>query len=177
LGCSGESRGVVALDRISDDESMGTVRAIYLSPAAGAPAVAAGEAMVVEGRGLEGDRYFLGAGSFSRWPGEGRAITLIEEEAIEAIRREHGIDLADGRSRRNIITAGVVLADLIGKRLRIGGALLRGVRPADPCAYLERRTAPGLIKAMKGRGGLRADVLEGGVLRVGDALEIDGGGA
>jgi MOSC domain-containing protein YiiM len=152
---------------------MGTgavVRAIYLAPAAGAPPAAVAEALAVPGRGLEGDRYFLGVGSFSRWPGEGRALTLIEEEAIDAIGREHGIDLAAGRSRRNIVTLGVVLSDLVGARFRVGAALLRGVREAAPCAYLERRTSPGLMEAMKGRGGLRADVLEGGVLRAGDRV-------
>jgi MOSC domain-containing protein YiiM len=150
----------------------GTVRAIYLAPAAGAPAVGVPQATVVAGRGLEGDRYFLGVGSFSRWPGEGRAITLIEEEAIEAIRRENGIGLGDGRSRRNVVTAGVVLADLIGKRFRIGGVLLRGARAAAPCHHLERLTSPGTFDAMKGRGGLRADVVEGGIIAVGDPITI-----
>ena len=146
------------------------VRAIYVAPAAGAPPAEVREALAVVGRGVEGDRYFLGSGSFSRWPGEGRALTLIEEEAIDVIRREHGIDLGDGRSRRNVVTSGVALSDLIGVRFRVGPVLLRGVRPAAPCAHLERLTAPGVFEAMKGRGGLRADVVEGGVLRVGDPI-------
>jgi len=153
---------------------VGIVRAIYLAPAAGALPVGVAAATAVAGRGLEGDRYFLGVGSFSRWPGEGRAVTLIEEEAIEAVLREHGIDLGDGRSRRNVVTRGVVLADLVGKRFRIGGSLLRGARPAAPCRYLERRVGPGTYDAMSGRGGLRADALEGGVVRVGDLIEVVG---
>ena len=152
----------------------GTVRAIYVAAAAGAAPVAVGEARAVAGRGLEGDRYFLGVGSFSRWPGEGRAVTLIEAEAIDAIRAECGIDLGDGRGRRNVVTAGVVLAELVGKRFRMGETLLRGVRLAAPCRYLERRVAPGTFDAMKGRGGLRADVLEGGVIRAGDAVKVEG---
>lgn len=155
---------------------MGSVRAIHLAPAAGATPVAVEQVLAVAGRGLAGDRYCLGVGSFSRWPGEGRAVSLIEQEAIDATRRDHGIDLADGRSRRNIATAGVALADLIGKTFRVGEALLRGVRPAAPCRYLERRVAPGTMEAMKGRGGLRADVLEGGTIRVGDAIAIVAGG-
>ena len=151
---------------------MGIVREIYLAPAAGAAPAPVEAALAVAGRGLEGDRYFLGVGSFSRWPGEGRAVTLVEEEAIDAIRREHGTDLGTGRSRRNIVTAGVVLANLVGKRFRLGDALLRGARLAAPCRYLERRVAPGTYDAVKGRGGLRADVLEGGVIRVGDAVRI-----
>ena len=153
---------------------VGIVRAIYLAPAAGALPVGVAAATAVAGRGLEGDRYFLGVGSFSRWLGEGRAVTLIEQEAIDAIRRDHGIDLGAGRSRRNVVTAGVVLAELVGRRFRLGTALLRGARLAAPCRYLERRVAPGTYDAMKGRGGLRADVLEGGLIRVGDALELVG---
>ena len=151
---------------------MGTVHAIYLIPAAGAAPAPVDEVLAVAGRGLDGDRYFLGVGSFSRWPGEGRAVSLIEREAIDAVRREHGIDLGGGRSRRNIVTSGIELAGLVGKTFRIGGALLRGVRPAAPCKYLERRTAPGAMDSLKGRGGLRADVLESGVLRVGDAVSV-----
>jgi len=150
------------------------VSEIYVAPEAGAAPSAVGAAVAVAGRGLEGDRYFLGVGSFSRWLGEGRAVTLIEQEAIDAIRRDHGIDLGAGRSRRNVVTAGVVLAELVGRRFRLGTALLRGARLAAPCRYLERRVAPGTYDAMKGRGGLRADVLEGGLIRVGDALELVG---
>jgi MOSC domain-containing protein YiiM len=153
---------------------VGIIRAIYLAPAGGETPVAVREALAVSGRGFEGDRYFLGVGSFSRWPGEGRAVTLVEEEAVDAIRREHRIDLGDGRSRRNVVTAGVVLAELLGRRFWLGGALLRGVRLAAPCRYLERHVAPGTYDAMKGRGGLRADVLEDGVVRVGDAIEVVG---
>ena len=152
--------------------SQATIRAIYLAPESRAPPVPVREARVLPERGLEGDRYFLGAGSFSRWPGEGRAVTLIEQEAIEAIRREHNIDLGGGLHRRNIVTAGAALADLIGKRFRIGEVLLRGARAAAPCRHLERLTAPGVFEAMKGRGGLRADVLEGGLIRVGDAITV-----
>ena len=152
--------------------SQGTIRAIYLAPAAAALPVSVAEARVVLGRGLEGDRYFFGAGSFSRWPGEGRAVTLIEEEAVDAIRREHGFDLGNGVHRRNIVTAGIVLADLIGKRFRIGDVLLRGARAAAPCRHLERLTAPGVFDAMTGRGGLRADVVEGGLIRMGDEVTV-----
>ena len=153
----------------------GLIREIYVAPAAGAGVVAVEEGRAVAGRGLEGDRYFLGVGSFSRWPGEGRAVTLIEAEGIEAIRAEHGIDLSSGRSRRNLVTAGVVLAELVGKRFRAGGVLLRGARLALPCRYLERRVGPGTYDAMKGRGGLRADVLEGGVIRVADGIVVAAG--
>jgi MOSC domain-containing protein YiiM len=148
----------------------GIVRAIFIAPAAAAPPVAVGSAAIAPGRGLEGDRYFFGAGSFSRWPGEGRAVTLIEEEVIDAVRREHGIDLSDGRSRRNVVTGGIVLSELMGRKFRVGTALLRGARIAAPCRHLERLTAPGVYEALRARGGLRADVVEGGMVRVGDAV-------
>jgi MOSC domain-containing protein YiiM len=144
---------------------------LYVAPEAGAAMLPVPEVTAVPGRGLEGDRYYHGRGSFSRWPGEGRAVTLIEQEAIEAIRREHGIELANGVSRRNVVTSGGALADLNGRKFRIGEALLRGARLCAPCRYLERRVAPGLYEAMKGRGGLRADVYQGGVIRVGDGIE------
>ena len=129
------------------------------------------EVLAVPERGLEGDRYFHGRGSFSRWPGEGRDVTLIEREAVDFLLREHGIDLRDGRSRRNITTAGGSLAELNGRKFRIGGAVLRGARECAPCRHLERLIVAGLFDAMKGRGGLRANILEGGTIRVGDVIE------
>ena len=121
--------------------------------------------------GLEGDRYALGVGAFSRWPGSGRAVTLIEQEAIDAILRETGIDLANGLSRRNVVTEGIELAELNGMAFRIGTAVLRGARLCAPCQYLERLGGPGVFDAMRGHGGLRADVVEAGVIRVGDRIE------
>lgn len=149
----------------------GVVEAIYIAPAAKAAPAAVARAVAVVGRGLEGDRYWAAVGSFSRWPGEGRAVTLIEAEAVAAVLAETGIDLTGGRHRRNLVTRGVRLPDLNGRRFRIGTAVFRGARLCAPCAFLERLTAPGAFAALKGRGGLRADLLAGGVLRAGDAVE------
>ena len=134
------------------------------------------EVRILEGQGLEGDRYAAGTGAFSRWPGSGRAVTLIERGAIDAILRETGIDLSAGQSRRNVVTAGAELAALNGRVFRIGTALLRGARLCAPCKYLERLVGPGVFDAMKGRGGLRADVVRPGVIRVGDPIEPVGRG-
>jgi MOSC domain-containing protein YiiM len=150
----------------------GVVREIFIAAAAEGAPVSVGQARIVPERGLEGDRYYFGEGSFSRWPGEGRAVTLIEAEVIDAVRREHGIDLSAGRSRRNVVTEGIVLSELIGKKFRLGTALLRGARAAAPCAHLERLTEPGVNEALKSRGGLRADVVEGGIVRVGDVVAV-----
>jgi MOSC domain-containing protein YiiM len=150
----------------------GTICAVYLAPDAEEVPVAVPQVRAVLGRGLEGDRYFLGQGTFSRSPGEGRQVTLIEAEALEAVRREHGLDLGEGRSRRNLVTTGIRLADLVGRRFRVGTALLRGVRLCPPCDHLERLVGPGLLAALEGRGGLRADVLEEGTIRPGDGIEV-----
>jgi MOSC domain-containing protein YiiM len=157
------------------DESMqdGIVVEIYLAPGAGQALSAVDQVRALVGRGLEGDRYALGLGSFSRWPGAGRAVTLIAQEAVEALLAETGLDVAQGRSRRNIVTRGVNLNALVGRSFRIGGARFRGDRLAEPCGYLERRIGPGLVTALRGRGGLRADVLEEGIVRVGDAVILE----
>jgi MOSC domain-containing protein YiiM len=150
----------------------GAVLAIYVGPARGQPLLAVPEVRAVAGKGLEGGRYFLGKGRLSRWPGPGRQVTLIAHEALEAVREEYEIDLGGGLARRNIVTAGVALAGQQGQKFRIGSALFHAVVPCRPCAYLERKTQVGAFAALKGRGGLRAEVLEGGIIRVGDAVEF-----
>ena len=150
----------------------GSVEAIYLAESARAELKPVEKVRALLGRGLDGDRYARGAGSFSRWPGTGRAVTLIESEVIADVADQHGLDLSNGRSRRNVVTRGVRLNELVGKRFRIGTAVLRADRLAEPCGYLEKRVGQGLQKVLKGRGGLRADVVEEGEIRVGDAVEV-----
>jgi MOSC domain-containing protein YiiM len=150
----------------------GAVHAIFIGPVRGQPLLAVPEVVAVAGKGLEGGRYFLGRGSLSRWPGPGRQVTLIEREALEAVRKEDGIDLGGGLGRRNIVTAGVSLVDQQGQKFRIGTALFRAVIVCQPCAYLERKTQVGAFAALKGLGGLRAAVLEDGIIRSGDAVEF-----
>lgn len=149
---------------------MSVVEDIYVSPERRIPLRRASEVRAIAGEGLEGDRYQRGTGSFSRWPGAGRAVSLIEGEALDAVFDETGIDLRPGQSRRNIVTRGVRLPDLVARRFRVGTAVLRGERLCLPCAYLDRLAGPGVFAALRGRGGLRADVIEGGVIRVGDAV-------
>jgi MOSC domain-containing protein YiiM len=150
----------------------GVVIAIYVSPEAEGPMTSVEEVSAVVGRGLEGDRYFDGRGSFSRWPGEGRDVTFIEREAIDAVLAEHGVDLRDGRSRRNIVTAGVRLDELNGRQFRIGEAVVWGARVCAPCKHLERLLVPGTFDAMTGRGGLRGNIRQGGLIRVADVIEF-----
>jgi MOSC domain-containing protein YiiM len=148
------------------------IESIFIADAAAAPMRRIFSAKIIVGRGIEGDRYFEGRGAFSSMPGTGRAVTLIAAEAIDAIAAEHQFDLSNGKSRRNLVTRGIDLDALVNKCFTIGDVILIGSRLCAPCKYLERLIAPGLYEAIKGRGGLRADVLRGGTIRDGDALEI-----
>jgi MOSC domain-containing protein YiiM len=151
----------------------GMVVAVYVSPKAREPLHAVSSAVAVAGRGLEGDRYCSGRGALSRWWSPARAVSFIEREAIDALRRE--FDLGEGRSRRNVVTEGIRLDELQGRTFRIGTALFKGVQACQPCRYLERLTQPGVLEALKGRGGLRAEVVEGGSFAPGDAIEVVAG--
>ncbi len=157
----------------------GTVVNIFIAPESGAPMQAIEAVRAVPDRGLEGDRYFDGVGSLSRWPGGHREVTLIAEEALEAMEREAGIALSAEASRRNVLVRGVPLNELVGQTFRVGPVTLKGIRLCQPCKYLVRLTGePGLLPGMVDRGGLRAHIVHEGVLRVGDAVrpdEEDGG--
>jgi MOSC domain-containing protein YiiM len=150
----------------------GQVVAIYTAPAKGAPMEPRAEVRADVGVGLEGDRYATGDGKYTR-PTDGgeRAVTLIEREAVDAARREYGIELDEHEARRNIVTEGVPLNHLVGRTFRVGDVLLRGYKLAEPCAYLEGLTRAGVRRALVHRAGLRSEILEGGVVHVGDAIE------
>lgn len=152
----------------------GVVTFVFVASQAGAPMEARQVVSALAGSGLEGDRYAEGVGTYSTWPGTGRALTLVEEEALEAMEREQGVKLAPHETRRNLVTRGIRLNGLIGQRFRIGEVVLLGQRPADPCAHLERVTRPGVLRAMVKRGGLRADVETGGLISVGDEIVVFG---
>jgi MOSC domain-containing protein YiiM len=126
----------------------------------------------VAGRGLEGDRYYEGAGFYSDDPGPIREVSLIEEETIEALRRDHNLALAAGVTRRNITTRGVPLNHLVGREFRVGEATLRGVELCEPCKHLVDVTGVrSLLPALVHRGGLHAQILSSGEINVGDAIE------
>jgi MOSC domain-containing protein YiiM len=127
-------------------------------------------AQAVAGRGLDGDRYYSKLGTYSNDAGSGRDVTLIEVEAIEALKREYKIELEPGQSRRNIVTRGVALNHLVEREFRIGDVVLRGTRLCEPCAHMERLTVKGAMRGLIHRGGLRAEIVKGGPIRVGDAI-------
>ena len=129
------------------------------------------EATAITGVGLEGDRYATRTGSFSAKPKPGRQITLIEAEAIEALERELGLVLAPGETRRNLVTRGVALNHLVGCEFRVGEVRLRGHELCEPCGDLARMTGrPQVLPGLVHRGGLRAEILTDGVIRVGDPV-------
>lgn len=148
----------------------GELVAIHIAPERGALPVAVVAAEAVAGRGLTGDRYYHGSGTWSQWPGTGRAVTLIAAEILEQLPAGWRISAAE--SRRNLLTRGVDLDTLLGREFRIGSAWFLGQRRCEPCAHLERLTRPGIAAQLEGRGGLRAEVLCGGWLRVGDAVVV-----
>jgi MOSC domain-containing protein YiiM len=145
----------------------GAVEQIFLAEPR-SPTFSVDSVLAITGRGLEGDRYLAPEDS---WAPSGTAISLIEVEAIEAIREEYGVDLADGRSRRQVVTRDVRLNDLVGREFTVGAVRCRGVELCEPCLHLTKLLGePDLIKAAVHRAGLRADILVGGRIAVGDAV-------
>jgi MOSC domain-containing protein YiiM len=151
--------------------SQGRVEAIHITDTAEAPMRGVAEIQAIAGLGLEGDRYAAKKGSFSKKDKPGRQITLVEAEAIEALERELGLVLAPGETRRNLVTRGVALNHLVGRDFSVGGARLRGHELCEPCGDLARMTGkPSILAGLVHRGGLRAEILEGGLIRVGDEV-------
>ncbi|HZX93847.1 MAG TPA: MOSC domain-containing protein [Myxococcales bacterium] len=148
----------------------GRIEHIHVADRAGEPMRAVESVRVLAGVGLEGDRYARGLGRFSGDPGTGRALTLIEAEVLDALRSDSDLDLRPGEARRNLTTRGVALNALVGRRFRVGGVLCLGTRLCEPCKYLEGLLDESIVVPMTHRGGLRADILEDGEIRVGDEV-------
>jgi MOSC domain-containing protein YiiM len=144
---------------------------IYTCAAGGGPMSATDTARAEPGSGLAGDRYAAGAGTYSDRGGPGRDVTLVAREAIAAA-NDAGVTLGEHETRRNLVTECVDLDALVGETFSVGEVVLRGVRDCPPCAYLEKVTRAGVRAALEGRGGLRADVVAGGVIRVGDPIVL-----
>ena len=148
------------------------VVSLHIAPSGAAPMQAVGSVNAVAGRGLEGDRYYNLCGTYSNHPGDGRHVTLIESEALEALRREYQIALEPGSARRNIVTRGVALNHLVEKEFTIGAVVLHGTRLCEPCLHLEKLSSRGAMRGLIHRGGLRAEIITGGVVRIGDPIVV-----
>jgi MOSC domain-containing protein YiiM len=149
--------------------SIGRVIGIYIAPQRGKPTVWVEQAHVIPGHGIEGDRYFQEPGIRHGITRTGRELTLIEMEAIESMCQD-GVNISPDKTRRNIITHGVSLNDLVGKKFSVGEIQLLGIRLCEPCDYLASRTDPKIKQSMTHRGGLRADILTEGFIRINDPI-------
>ena len=118
------------------------------------------------GRGLEGNRYYWEDGDAP----PGRGITLIAAEAVAAVALQGDVSIEPAATRRNVLTRGIDVNNLVGKRFRIGDVECEGVELCEPCGHLESMTQPGVIKALVHRGGLNADILSDGEITVGDPV-------
>jgi MOSC domain-containing protein YiiM len=157
----------------SDREVSGEVVAIFIARSGGRPVERVDEIEALENRGLAGDRFLEGT---SYWSGVDECqVTLIALEALEEITTKTEVSVMEGQHRRNIVTRGVDLLKLRGSRFRVGDALLEFDRPRPPCRYIQSVSEPGMTKALgRNRGGICARVIEGGVIRPGDSIEVVG---
>ncbi len=149
----------------------GMVEEIYVAPRGGVTMQKVDEIEAVTGRGLQGDRYMAGTGY---WSGSDTCqVTLIEKETLDKIAAQAGVRVLNGEHRRNIVTRGIGLGELAGKRLAVGGAVLEYDRPRPPCAYIQSITQPGMTRALAGtNGGICARVVKSGVIRSHDKIEV-----
>ena len=151
---------------------MGLVEAICIAPDAGAPMHALSDVEAIVGVGLAGDRYASGSGFYSPRPTDpgAREVTLFEAEVLDALRSESGIALSATEHRRNVTVRGVRLSSLLGQRFHIGEVLLEGVKDCPPCEHLQQLVGKPVLQPLLTRGGLRARILQGGTIRVGDQV-------
>jgi MOSC domain-containing protein YiiM len=149
--------------------STGTIEHIFIAPKPTVSTLSVNEILAIPGVGLDGDRYALRQGTFFK-PEPDFELTLIEAEAIEALKRDYNVELAPGESRRNLVTRGVALNHLVGRDFQIGEVKAHGIRLCEPCSHLQRLTGRPVIKGLLHRGGLRAQILTQGSIRVGDTV-------
>lgn len=148
------------------------IEAIYIGTKGGEALRRISEAHLEPGRGIEGDRYYLGVGTFSE-KNRGKPdseVTLIEAEEIERFCAAEGSSREPGVFRRNLVTRDVRLNELVGQRFRIGSVELEGLRLCEPCAHLAALVTPAVLERMAHRAGLRARVVTAGTIQAGDSV-------
>jgi MOSC domain-containing protein YiiM len=154
---------------------MGRVEAICIAPAASVPMQDVTSIDAVVGVGLVGDRYAEGIGFYSPRPTDpgAREVTLFEAEVLDLLRAEHGIEFAPSEHRRNVTVRGVKLGELLGERFGVGEVVLEGVKDCPPCEHLQQLVGKPVLQPLVNRGGLRARIIVGGTLRVGDSVSVE----
>ena len=150
----------------------GVVEGIYVARRGSAAMERVEEVRTIEGCGIEGDRYCEGTGFWTPY-GDVCEVTLISSEDLDYIQLELGITVENGEHRRNIVTSGIRLGDLRRKRFRIGETMLEYDRPRPPCRHVQELSEPGMTRALKGRGGICARVVEAGTIRTQDTIELE----
>jgi MOSC domain-containing protein YiiM len=150
----------------------GSVIAIFIAPAATAAMESLADAELETGRGIVGDRYYAQLGTFSKQDEvrPDQEITLIESEEIDRFNGSTGLTLDYGAARRNVITRGVRLNDLVGRQFHVGPVLLEGVRLCEPCAHLASFVSEKVLPGLVHRGGLRAHIVSGGKISPSDVV-------
>ena len=151
--------------------SQGSVVSIYISPKPSGSMVSVPLVHAFSDCGLKGDRFFRESWNAVNRPD--KAVSLIEEEVLKLAAEELEVANFADRTRRNIVTRGVPLVDLLHREFTIGGVRMRGIRLFEPCAHLEKiSNLPGIFKALEHRSGLKAAILSDGLLRVGDPIAL-----
>lgn len=157
----------------------GVVEGIFIAERSGAPMKSVREVVGAAGRGLIGDRHCRpdpetvlepSCGPSAPPHHEIQDLSLVEAEVLDSIREEHGIELRGDETRRNIVTRGVRLNELVGRRFTLGSMLCEGVELCEPCVSIQRRTGKPVLKPLVHRGGLYARIVESGTVRVGDGI-------
>ncbi len=149
----------------------GCVVALFIVDRRSAPMKQVEQLNALAGQGIEGDRYFLGTGTYSKKPEPGRQVTLIKSEVLESLRDEFDITVKPEESRRNVLTRGVEINELIGTEFFLGPVRLRAHRITQPCLYLEELLdQPGLDKRLWGNGGISCEILSDGIIKPGDII-------
>lgn len=154
------------------DRLVGRVEVVAVAEHASGPMRVVEQGRALAGRGLDGDRYAAKAGTFTPGRGgRGYDLTLIEAEVLDALGGHDGVALGYAEARRNLVTRGIDLNALVGRRFRVGDAECLGRRLCEPCSHLERLTSPGVLRGLIHRGGLRADVVADGRIDAGAVIE------
>ncbi|MEP6642990.1 MAG: MOSC domain-containing protein [Acidobacteriaceae bacterium] len=150
----------------------GHIQSIHIATEAKAPTFAVHSVKAIPGVGLDGDRYATRQGTFFK-PEPDYELTLIEAEALEALLKDYSVTLLPGDARRNLVTRGVPLNHLVGRDFKVGDVKIRGIRLCEPCSHLQAMTQLPVIRGLRHRGGLRAQILSGGNIRVGDEVVVE----
>ena len=149
----------------------GSVVALFTVDRREAPMKQSEQINAIAGKGIEGDRYLLETGTYSKKPEPGRQVTLIQSEVLDSLKTKFDITVKPEESRRNVLTKGIEINDLIGTEFFVGPVRLKAHRLTRPCLYLENLLSqPGLYNELWENGGISCEILSGGVIKEGDVI-------